>query len=180
MVIFDYDVLAVEPNRPKAHKENERNIDFNSTVIVGVSVPTQYLYGFGSREMGLNAIDTSLRDPYHFFAQDYYKYHWATNIIASYASQPYFSAHTNETTCGFMWLNSAQTYMEVLFDHQEDKKNSFVGVASESGQIEFFVMAAWKRPKKLVGDIATITGHAPLPPLYSLGFHYSEWAKINA
>ena len=68
--------------------------------------------------------------------------------------------------------------MDVLFDPYSSTE-TFVGVASESGQIEFFVFAAWQQPKKLLGDITTITGHAPLPPIYSLGFHYSEWAKIN-
>jgi len=76
-----------------------------------------------------------------------------------------------------MWLNSASSYIDVIFD---DDGSSFLGITSESGQIDFFIFASAQSPKKILQDVATITGYAPLPPIYSLGFHYSEWAKLNA
>ena len=42
------------------------------------------------------------------------------------------------------------------------------------------MFASSRSPKKLLKDIVSITGSAPLPPIYSLGFHYSEWTDISA
>jgi alpha 1,3-glucosidase len=76
-----------------------------------------------------------------------------------------------------MWVNSASSYIDVIFD---DDDSSFLGITSESGQIDFFIFASAQSPKKIVQDVAIITGYAPLPPIYSLGFHYSEWSMINS
>ena len=90
---------------------------------------------------------------------------------------PYFTGHSINTDCALMWLNSALTYIDVI---KSPKGTTYIGIVSESGQIEFFLFASMQSPKKLLKDIAIITGSAPLPPIYSLGFHYSEWAKIYA
>ena len=42
------------------------------------------------------------------------------------------------------------------------------------------MIASAQSPKKLLKDLTTITGHAELPPIYSLGFHFSKWDEIDA
>jgi len=37
-----------------------------------------------------------------------------------------------------------------------------------------------KSPKEVAKKLATLTGFAPMPPLYSLGFHFSKWSNINS
>ena len=42
-----------------------------------------------------------------------------------------------------------------------------------------FIMGSATSPKKVLSNLATITGHAPLPPIYSLGFHFSKYAEVT-
>ena len=46
---------------------------------------------------------------------------------------------------------------------------------SEAGQIEFFLFATTKSPKKQQNLLSTITGFINLPPLSMIGYHYSRW-----
>jgi alpha-glucosidase (family GH31 glycosyl hydrolase) len=34
-------------------------------------------------------------------------------------------------------------------------------------------------PKLISKMLADITGYAPLPPYFSLGFHYSKWESLS-
>ena len=45
--------------------------------------------------------------------------------------------------------------------------------------MEFFMIAA-KDPKRIHKRLSTVTGFPMLPPLFSLGFHYSRWEKTSA
>ena len=45
--------------------------------------------------------------------------------------------------------------------------------------LEFFMLGA-SNPKSLQKRMATVTGFPMLPPLFSLGFHYSRWEETSA
>lgn len=64
---------------------------------------------------------------------------------------------------------------------------------SESGALELFVFSStatghavysnlntFNRNKKVQRDLAIISGFIPLPPIFSLGFHFSKWANVDA
>ena len=57
---------------------------------------------------------------------------------------------------------------------------TFTNFVSESGALEFLTFATTGPPKKLSRLLADITGYAPLPPIFSLGFHFSKWDEISA
>ena len=40
-------------------------------------------------------------------------------------------------------------------------------------------MGSATSPKKVLNDLSTITGYALLPPIYSLGFHFSKYAEVT-
>jgi len=53
---------------------------------------------------------------------------------------------------------------------------------SESGKMEVFLFGSSLingGPKYISKVLADITGYAPLPPYYSLGFHYSKWETLS-
>lgn len=50
---------------------------------------------------------------------------------------------------------------------------------SESGHLEFFLFSS-KSPKTQLSNLATITGHAPMPPIEALGYHFSKYADVSA
>lgn len=78
---------------------------------------------------------------------------------------------------GFVWINAADTWVDVV---KLDDGGQFAGFVSESGILEFFVYASTVSPKRILSNLADISGHAPLPPLYSLGFHFSKWAEVSS
>lgn len=50
---------------------------------------------------------------------------------------------------------------------------------SESGVLEFFILLG-KTPKEVLHKLADITGHAPIPPYFSIGYHQSRWNYMTA
>lgn len=89
MTVFDSDVLAVEANVKTGvneYKDGLNNIDFQTMVSIGVKVNSQYVYGMASREGPVRLESTALKDPYHFFAGDWYNYH-GTNLRVSLYGQ---------------------------------------------------------------------------------------------
>ena len=58
---------------------------------------------------------------------------------------------------------------------------------SETGSLEFFIFSSttsdskgFNRFKKVQKDLAIISGFVPLPPIYTLGFHFSKYASVSA
>ena len=55
----------------------------------------------------------------------------------------------------------------------------YANFVSESGQIELLMFSS-DSPKKQVNTMAQITGFTPLPPIESLGYHFSKYAEVTA
>ena len=133
-----------------------------------------------ARETEFNIRDTQKSDPYNFFSLDKpqsHGYPGGDDNANLGGVLPYFTAHSVESDVGVMWVNSSPSYIDVIMNR--DDPSTFLGLVSESGQIEFFVFASTQSPKVVVEDVSIITGYAVLPPIYTLGFHYSEWTDIN-
>lgn len=58
-------------------------------------------------------------------------------------------------------------------------KQSFANFVSESGQIELYLFGS-NSPKQQLKTMADLTGHAPLPPIEHLGYHFSKYADVSA
>lgn len=46
--------------------------------------------------------------------------------------------------------------------------------------MEFFVFGSRLGPQRTQKSLSDITGYPLMPPAYSLGFHFSKWAPIDA
>ena len=67
-----------------------------------------------------------------------------------------------------------------LLGKEHGVNGTFANFVSESGALEFFTFATTGSPKKISRLLADITGYAPLPPIFSLGFHFSKWDATSA
>jgi alpha 1,3-glucosidase len=81
-------------------------------------------------------------------------------------------------------MNSAESWIDILsFEKGEVLEDErIITWLSESGKMEFFIFGASTQnggPKRVQKLLADITGFAPLPPYFSLGFHYSKWEPIS-
>jgi len=59
---------------------------------------------------------------------------------------------------------------------------------SETGALELFLFSSvvetkadsLNRNKRVTNALSTVTGFAPLPPLHTLGFHFSKYDEVSA
>jgi alpha 1,3-glucosidase len=51
---------------------------------------------------------------------------------------------------------------------------------SEGNALEFYLLAAQGAPKKLQKKLSELTGYVEMPPIHSLGFHFSKWENMTA
>lgn len=135
----------------------------------------QSLYGIPEREQAsLRLLSTRGRDPYRLFNADMFK-HEVGNRQALYASLPYVTSHNlGHDHTGIIWMNAAETWVDI--ETERTPKAHFV---SESGALDVFMLFG-HNPKEVMTALSQVTGFAPLPPVYSLGFHFSKYEVITA
>jgi alpha 1,3-glucosidase len=74
-------------------------------------------------------------------------------------------------------MSASETHVDILdYSPPNKRKGRLVNFITESGQLEFFMFGA-SSPKRVQ---KRLSGFQPLPPLFSLGFHYSRWEKTSA
>ncbi len=61
---------------------------------------------------------------------------------------PYITGHSVEVDASILWVNPSQTWVDIgnTSSNHEGKDISFI---SETGQMEFFIFASTKSPKKV-------------------------------
>lgn len=100
-----------------------------------------------------------------------------------YSGIPYVTGHSKFGTHdeSILWMSAAETYVDIFSDSIEGgpEPGRLVNFISESAVMEFFMIAS-NNPKLNLKRLATVTGFQALPPLFSLGFHYSKWEKTSA
>jgi alpha 1,3-glucosidase len=76
-------------------------------------------------------------------------------------------------------MNSAETFIDILKQTNNNQEGRITNFVSESGKMEFLLIAsaAHNAPKRVSNLLATVTGYQVLPPLFSLGYHYSKWTN---
>ena len=103
-----------------------------------------------------------------------------------YGSIPYVTGFDMKAASSFLWVNSAQTFIDI--DASPSGEGNLITFSSESGALEFFTFASsynstdsnTNRVKKVNKDLATISGFAPMPMIQTLGFHFCKWANVSA
>jgi alpha 1,3-glucosidase len=71
-------------------------------------------------------------------------------------------------------MNAAETWIDIKTHSTPEA--SFV---SEAGALDVFILYG-RNPKEILTSLSQVTGFAPLPPAYSLGFHFSKYENISA
>ena len=88
-----------------------------------------------------------------------------------YGSIPYVTGFNMESASAILWVNSAQTMIDIDDGSFNNTDGSMITFSSESGALEFFLFASTlssdtsetNRVKKVNKDLATISGFAPMP-----------------
>lgn len=104
-----------------------------------------------------------------------------------YGSIPFMQAHRKDSTVGVFWLNSAETWVDIV------KTKSYpnplaLGVGakmttqthwfSESGRLDVFVFFG-PSPREISKAYGELTGYSQLPQQFSLGYHQCRWNYVT-
>lgn len=111
-------------------------------------------------------------DPYRLFNVDYYGYK-VDSRESLYGAVPVLYGHGRNGTRGVFWLNSAQTFIDINTDN-----NVTALFISESGAIDLFFFTGPTLDRS-VKQYTKLTGTAPLPQYFAIGFHQSRYNYDN-
>ncbi|KAL1124579.1 hypothetical protein AAG570_001203 [Ranatra chinensis] len=132
---------------------------------------------------------TTKGDPYRFYNLDVFEYELKSEM-ALYASIPLLIAHSPRQTSGVFWLNPSETWVDIVTGNSNVVSSivNFVSggpepqveshFMSESGNIDVFFLLGPK-PQDVFFQYSKLTGTAPIPPYFSLGFHQCRWNYID-
>lgn len=151
-------------------------------VALGFRLNTEHVFGLPERAANLLLNTTEASDPYYMFNTDRFPHFYQTNV-SLYGSLPYLTAHSLRDSgktmdASVMWMNSAPTWVDLL--PIKDEKSILGTFNSMGGAIEFFSFASAVSPNKVQQLVSEISGYAPMPPLHSLGFHFSKYEYFTA
>ena len=121
-------------------------------------------------------------DPYRLFNLDVFEYE-TNNPMALYGSVPMMVAHSVHSTVGLLWLNAAETWIDIESSQGgllsnlvsgDQAKSRQTHWMSETGLIDVYFMTG-PTVADVMSQNARLAGTTPLPPYYSIGYHQCRW-----
>ena len=145
---------------------------------MGFYFPSYFLYGLPERADDMVLHNTNNYD-YELDASDTFPHPYGQEPL--YGSIPYVMSASGSHSAGVAWVNSAHTFVSI----EDMREGKYVDFLSESGALELFVFASastgsTNRFKRVQEDLAIVTGFSYLPPVHSLGFHFSKWDDVSS
>lgn len=121
-------------------------------------------------------------DPYRLYNLDVFEFE-LDEPMSLYGAIPFVMAHDAESTSAVLWLNAAETYVDVFGGGAPPgaRATEPAGLArrhthwmSESGVVDLFVFAG-PRPRDVLRQYARLTGAAAMPQRFAVAYHQCRW-----
>lgn len=128
-----------------------------------------HAYGIPEHADLLTLKDTTGSDwPYRLYNVDIFEYE-TDSRMPMYGSIPLLVGLKPESSVGVLWLNSADTFVDV-------KKSASFSThwMSETGVIDFVIFVG-ETPQDINYKYGKLAGNVMLPQLFALGYHQSRW-----
>ena len=118
-------------------------------------------------------------EPFRLYNLDVFEYE-LNEPMALYGAVPFLIAHHSTATTGLLWLNSAETFIDVsdsstgggLLSSGTPQKDTHW--MSESGVIDAYLLPG-PTPTALFSQYALLTGAPALPRYFAIGYHQCRW-----
>lgn len=123
-----------------------------------------YFFGLGDKSCSLNLRGKSFEN----WCTDAFGFWIDTDPL--YRAVPFFYGINPTSHYGLFFDNTFRSH----FDFDTHKKNK-VTFSAEGGEINFYVLTG-DTPTHITQQYHRLTGVAPLPPLWALGFHQCRWS----
>ncbi|KAK4883487.1 hypothetical protein RN001_006806 [Aquatica leii] len=147
----------------------------NKVIAMGVTLhEVERAYGLPEHAEHL-ALKSTIKtgDPYRHFNVDYGHYQLESRE-SLYGTIGVLYGHGTKHSCGVFWLNAAQTWIDL----ETAPNNMEAFFMSESGVVDLFVLPGPTLPEA-VQQYAKLTGTAPLPQYFALGYHQSRYSYMT-
>ncbi|KAK5650619.1 hypothetical protein RI129_001648 [Pyrocoelia pectoralis] len=148
----------------------------NNQVAIGLDISfkdAQRAYGLPEHADHLALRNTSKEEPYRHFNLDYGSYE-IESTQALYGAIGVLYAHGNNYSSGAFWLNAAQTWIDIT--NGPNQVDAYF--MSESGVLDLFILPGPTLPHA-VKQYTKLTGTAPLPQYFTLGYHQSRYSYMT-
>ncbi|XP_029842481.2 neutral alpha-glucosidase AB isoform X2 [Ixodes scapularis] len=171
----------------KGHKDSKKN----GPMSVGMDFTFEgfdHVYGLPEHADSFALKSTvGSTDPFRLYNLDVFEYEVDSNM-ALYGAVPYMVAHSETRTVGLLWLNAAETWVDIEPNSKQGVLSSVVDFVkrspppnhrethwfSENGLIDVFFLLG-PGPGEVARQYRYLTGATPLPPLFALAYHQSRW-----
>jgi len=145
----------------------------------------QHVYGLPERATSLSLKNTrgpgapDDRNPYRLYNLDVFEYELTDNYMYQplYGAVPFLQAMDEAKTTAVLWLNSAETFIDISDHDAVQGKSSHW--ASESGVVDVFIMSS-ADPKDVSVQYTDLTGTSHMPPLFATAYHQCRWNYKDA
>jgi mannosyl-oligosaccharide alpha-1,3-glucosidase len=137
-------------------------------------VGSSHIYGIPEHasDMALestNGDQKKFSEPFRLYNLDVFEYE-LNEPMALYGAIPFVMSHTKEHTVGFLWLNAAETFVDV-YSTSTGRLTHWI---SESGIIDAFFFVGPK-PRDVSFQYAELTGFPMMPQQFSIAYHQCRW-----
>lgn len=104
-----------------------------------------------------------------------------------YGSIPFMQAHRKGSTVGVLWLNAAETWVDIVKTKDSTnplalgvigKTNTQTHWFSEAGQLDIFVFLG-PTPQAVSKLYGELTGFTQLPQHFAIGYHQCRWNYVT-
>lgn len=135
-----------------------------------------FTYGIPQHADSFALKSTKGTEPYRLYNLDVFEYE-VNEKMALYGAIPVIYSHGKGKTSGVFWHNAAETWVDILSsaDTPGEVNAHFM---SESGVIDIFFLLG-KEPLDVFREYTALTGTAPLPQMFTLGYHQSRWNYVD-
>ncbi len=150
------------------------------TAAIGIDVTysnTEHIYGLAEHASTYvlkntdGSTDDAYSEPYRLWNLDVFEYDLDVPM-SLYGAIPFIVAHNKHSTTGCIWLNAAETYVDISQDTTTQSKQSYW--SSESGAFDMYVLLG-PTPDILYRTYGQLTGYTAMPQYFALGYHQCRW-----
>lgn len=150
------------------------------SVGLDVSFPAyQHVYGIPEHASSLSLKVTTgvgegaYSEPYRLYNTDVFEYE-LDSPMTLYGSIPFMQAHRTDSTAGVLWLNGAETWVDI----EKTNAGTQTHWMSEAGVLDLFVFLG-DTPKQVLADYTAVTGTTQMPQEFAVAYHQCRWNYVT-
>ncbi|KAF2230933.1 glycoside hydrolase family 31 protein [Viridothelium virens] len=162
------------------------------SVALDVSFPGyEHVYGVPEHTGPLSLLQTrggegNHDDPYRLYNSDVFEYEMDSPMTL-YGAIPFMQAHRAGSTVGVLWLNAAETWIDIVKSKLSANPLS-LGIKgttttqthwfSEAGILDVFVFLG-PTPQAISKSYGELTGYTQLPQQFAIAYHQCRWNYVT-